>query len=202
MAVNPRVVAGVITAAVAIATPIVAVYEGLWTTAKPDRLAYNIPTVCYGETEGVKIGDTYTKSQCLKMLEKKLPRYEKEIDRCIKVAIPDKMKAAMISMAYNVGSAGFCRSSTLRLLNEKKFKASCDAMLQWTKAGGKFRQGLLNRRQSERKLCLEGINDKVETTPILKQPEPKPAPAVVPPVKKPTPPPPPKPVKSWWQFWK
>jgi GH24 family phage-related lysozyme (muramidase) len=56
-------------------------FEGLALKAYPDRLAHNLPTVCYGETEGVRLGDHYTKEQCTEMLANKLPRYWKEIDR-------------------------------------------------------------------------------------------------------------------------
>jgi lysozyme len=137
----------------------VAPWEGLWTTAKPDRLAYNIPTVCYGETEGVKIGDHYTKEQCADMLAAKLPRYNAEISKCIHVPISDKTRAAFVSFAYNVGSGGFCRSSAARRLNAGDSRGACDALMVWNRAGGRVVKGLTNRRAAERKLCLEGIGE-------------------------------------------
>lgn len=154
---SKKVASGVVAAAIAIAVPIVASFEGLWTTAKPDRLAYNIPTVCYGETEGVKIGDTYTKSQCQEMLAKKLPRYAAEVDKCIKVTISDKTRAAFISFAYNVGTSGFCKSTAARKLNAGDTRGACDALMAWNRAGGRVVRGLINRRTAERKICLEGI---------------------------------------------
>jgi lysozyme len=150
-------IAGVVTAAVLLAVPIVASFEGLWTTAKPDRLAYGIPTVCYGETEGVKVGDTYTPAECADMLAQKLPRYAEEIAKCIHVPISDKMRASFISFSYNVGTAGFCKSTTARLLNKGDKREACDALMSWNRAGGRIVAGLTNRRNAERKLCLEGI---------------------------------------------
>jgi lysozyme len=148
---------GIITAAVLLAVPLVASFEGLWTTAKPDRLAYGLPTVCYGETEGVKVGDTYTPAECADMLAQKLPRYAEEISKCIRIPISDKMRASFISFSYNVGTAGFCRSTTVRLLNNGDKRGACNALMSWNRAGGRIVQGLTNRRNAERKLCLEGI---------------------------------------------
>lgn len=129
-------------------------YEGLWMVAKPDTLAYNIPTVCYGETEGVKVGDHYTKQQCLDMLAAKLPRYWAEIAKCIKVPTSDNENIAYTSFSYNVGSGGFCKSTTLRKLNQGDHAGACHAMASWDRAGGKEVKGLQNRRASEIKICL------------------------------------------------
>lgn len=154
---NRKVAAGGIAGAIMIAVPIVAQFEGLWLVAKPDRLAYGIPTVCYGETEGVKVGDKYTQKQCEEMLAKKLPRYAAEIEKCFKVPVSEKAGAAFISLAYNVGSGGVCRSSAMRKWNAGDKRGACDAFLVWNRAGGRVVQGLINRRKTERKLCLEGI---------------------------------------------
>lgn len=148
----------VIAAAIAIAVPITGQFEGLWLVAKIDKIGTGQPpTVCYGETEGVKVGDRYTKVECDAMLAKKLPRYQNEILKCINVDVSPKMLAAFTSFAYNVGSAGFCRSTTLKKLNAGDKRGACDALMQWTRARGVVVRGLVNRRNAERRLCLEGI---------------------------------------------
>lgn len=156
-------VTGSIVGAAMICTPLVAQFEGLWTTAKPDKLAYGLPTVCYGETEGVKVGDTYTKAECDAMLAKKLPRYLKSALSCINVPVSDKQLAAYGSLTYNIGEKAFCRSTVVNRLNSGDYIGSCNAMMSWVNAGGKRVQGLANRRAKERELCLEGITD---TTPL------------------------------------
>lgn len=152
-------VTGGIVGAVIICTPLVAQFEGLWTTAKPDKLAYGLPTVCYGETEGVKVGDKYTKAQCDEMLAKKLPRYLNSALSCITVPVSDRQLAAYGSLTYNIGEAAFCRSTVVKKLNAGDPFGSCDALMSWTRAGGKFVQGLANRRAKERDLCIQGIAD-------------------------------------------
>lgn len=129
-------------------------WEGLWLTVKPDRLAYNIPTGGYGETENVKLGETHTKEYWQALLAQKLPRYWAEIAPCIKVPISDNEMLAYTSFAYNVGSAGFCKSSAARKLNAGDHSGACQALMGWNHAGGREVQGLTNRRASERKLCL------------------------------------------------
>lgn len=152
------ITAAVVAAAIKFAVPVTAKFEGLWLVAKVDRIGTGQPpTVCYGETEGVKVGDRYTPQECADMLAKKLPRYEAEIAKCIKVEVSPKMLAAFISFAYNVGSGGFCRSETVRKLNEGDKRGACDALLSWNRARGRVVPGLTNRRREERKLCLEGI---------------------------------------------
>jgi lysozyme len=105
-------------------------FEGFALKAYPDRLAHNLPTVCYGETEGVKLGDHYTKEQCTEMLANKLPRYWNEIAPSIKVKVSDNEKIAYTSFAYNVGSGAFKKSTMLRRLNAGDHKGACDALLR------------------------------------------------------------------------
>lgn len=150
---------GVTAGAVVLCCSMVAPYEGLWLTAKPDKLAYNIPTVCYGETEGVKLGDTYTKAQCDEKLRKKLPRYLGSAASCITVPVSERTLAAYGSLTYNIGEKAFCHSTVVKKLNAGDPFGSCDAMLAWSHSGGKFVQGLYNRRVKERADCLRGIND-------------------------------------------
>jgi lysozyme len=129
-------------------------FEGLALKAYPDRLARNIPTVCFGETEGVKLGDRYTKEQCTDMLANKLPRYWSEIASSIKVPVSDNEKVAYTSFAYNVGSAAFRRSSMVRKLNAGDHKGACNALLAYDMASGKHIYGLKRRRIAERNICL------------------------------------------------
>lgn len=150
-------------------------WEGLWLTVKPDRLAHNIPTGGYGETENVKLGETHSKEYWQALLAQKLPRYWAEIAPCIKVPISNNEMIAYTSFAYNVGSAGFCyakpynqkKPSTLvKLLNTGHHEQACNALMAWNHAGGREVQGLTNRRASERKLCLTPDRQTIEA-PVI-----------------------------------
>lgn len=151
-----RLVAG--SAAAAMAVALVGAWEGLRTEAYLDIV--DVPTVCYGETRGVKLGDRYTRAQCGDMLVTGLRDFEAGMRRCLANpdAIADETYVAMLSATYNVGVAGFCGSSMARRLNAGDVRGACDALLLWNKAGGRVVQGLVNRRQDERRLCLKGVS--------------------------------------------
>lgn len=116
-----------------------------------------VPTACYGETLNIKMGMTFTKAQCDEMLLKRLDEFAGKVEACVKKPMSDKTLVAFTSMAYNVGSGGFCGSTTARRYNAGDLKGACDAMLAWNKAGGRVVPGLTARRERERKLCLEGL---------------------------------------------
>ena len=147
-------------AVIALACAFIQPWEGLWLTAKVDRIGTGRPvTACYGETEGVKLGQRFTKQQCDEMLAKKLPRYAAEIAPCIKVKVSDKTRAALVSFAYNIGSPRACGSTAFKLLNRGNIRGACDALMNWNMAQGRVVKGLINRRAAERRLCIEGINE-------------------------------------------
>lgn len=154
---NVKITAAVIAASVTVAAPLTMKWEGVSLRVYKDRLAYNIPTYCYGETEDVDFNKTYTIAECGALLRKKLPRYTREIAMCLTGEISATTLGAFTVTAYNIGTAAFCNSSMARRFNLDQKTAACDALLLWTKAGGQFRQGLLNRRKAERRLCLEGL---------------------------------------------
>lgn len=133
-------------------------FEGLRTVAYADPVG--IPTICFGETRGVKLGDVATKAQCEGMLKASLAEFSAAIDRCLPQNLPDAPYVAFLSAAYNIGPDAFCASSMARHARAGNLQAACDALLMWDKvtiAGAKVRlPGLTNRRVEERKLCLSG----------------------------------------------
>lgn len=133
------------------------VCEGLRTVAYRD--VGGIPTACFGETQGVKMGDTFTPGQCADMLATRLERdYGPAVDRCVRHPLPPGRKAAYTSFTYNTGAATFCASSIARKENAGDVAGACDALLLYDKvriAGVlTYWPGLHNRRVKERDLCL------------------------------------------------
>lgn len=61
-------------------------------------------------------------------------------------------KAAMVSLAYNIGLGAFAGSTVLRQHRAGNFEAAADALGLWNKAGGKVMAGLTRRRAAEAKL--------------------------------------------------
>ena len=141
---------------IAICTPLVAAWEGLYLRTYKDRLAHDLLTVCYGMTKAedpnISLSDVYTKQECQQFLADALPRYYKGIAKCIKVELTEHQKAAAVSLAYNVGIGAVCKSTFVRKLNERD-PAACDYLMRFSMASGRVVQGLLNRRRAERKVC-------------------------------------------------
>jgi lysozyme len=140
----------------AAAIALVAGWEGLRTKAYLD--AVKVPTVCFGETRGVKLGDSYTAQQCKTMLGNRLVEFEMGMRKCLRNpdTIPDGPYIAALSLSYNIGTGAFCRSSVRKLLDAGQIRQACDAFRNFTRAGGMRLQGLVNRREAERAMCLKG----------------------------------------------
>ena len=137
----------------AIATAVVAAYEGISLTAYPDIVG--VPTICYGETKNVKLGQKATKEECDEKLSARLVEFNHGVESCVTRTMRDNERVAFVSLSYNIGTAAFCKSTVVRRFNAGDKVGACDAILMWNKAGGKVVQGLTNRRAKEREICLK-----------------------------------------------
>ena len=140
-------------AAIALAVPVVMHFEGKRNDPYSDVVG--VRTVCYGETRGVE-ERRYTDAECSAMLLKALHEFNAEIGRCITRPVPDNVRAAILSWAYNVGSDAACKSTLMKKLNAGDFPGACAELSRWTMAAGKVYPGLVRRRAAERALC-EGM---------------------------------------------
>lgn len=132
-------------------------WEGLRTVAYRDIVG--VPTICFGETRGVAMGDSRTVEECKVMLGQGIAEFAAGVDKCLTrpASVPDLSYAAFVSLAYNIGNGAFCGSTLVRLANAGDMRAACDQILRWNRAGGKVVQGLVNRRQAEHAMCLDGL---------------------------------------------
>lgn len=185
-------------ACLALAVPSVKAYEGYWPTVKVDTIGTGRPcTGGYGETEGVKCGETHNEKYWADKLQMRLQgEYDTQIGKCIHVDLPDSARAAALSASYNAGTAAVCRSPMVAKWNAGDVRGGCEALAGWyIRAQGHVVQGLINRRAKERRLCLSGLsteNNKSVDSRAVNRPV-APAPVISP---KPVAP---KPACSWWR---
>lgn len=141
--------------AAALMTTTVATWEGK--SNDPYRDIVNVQTVCYGETR-VEMR-RYTDAECEDMLADALGGFARHVMACTPNlrGRPEQLAAAT-SLAYNIGSAAYCRSTVDRRFDAGNWRGGCDAILMWNRAGNRVVKGLTRRRQAERKLCLEGLS--------------------------------------------
>ena len=130
-------------------------WEGKRTVAYQDIVG--VWTACYGETRGIEKGDTFTDEECDAMLGQGIVEFADGVDKCLVVQVPDLTYGAFVSLAYNIGTGAFCRSTLVRRANEGRLRDACDQILVWNKAGGRVVQGLVNRRKAEHEMCLKGL---------------------------------------------
>lgn len=121
----------------------------------PYKDVVGVQTVCFGHTGADIIPwKHYSDAECKSILEADLQKVAKQIDPYITKPIPVATRGALYSFAYNVGARSFQTSTLLRKINAGDTKGACDALRSWTYAGGKKWQGLINRREIEREVCL------------------------------------------------
>jgi lysozyme len=133
----------------------VASFEGVRTVAYLDPVG--IPTVCFGETANVRLGDNYSIEECRKLLGTRVAEFGRAVDKCVNSELPPARKAALVSFSYNVGQTAFCNSTLVKLLNEGKTVEACNQLPRWVKAKGITLPGLVKRREQEREMCMEGL---------------------------------------------
>jgi lysozyme len=144
-------------AAMAAAVTLVANWEGLYTDPYKDIVG--VWTVCFGETAADNVAMRhYSADECKAMLPKSLVKYDDGIRTCLTRDIPNSMRIAFLSAAYNIGVKAFCGSSMARLANAGELERACDALLNWDRAGGRVIKGLHNRREDERRVCRRDLN--------------------------------------------
>lgn len=144
--------------AVAIATALAAPAEGLRQVAYRDPVG--IPTICFGSTKGVRMGDTKTVDECKALLTKEMLDAVSRVDTC-RPGLPVNVLAAFSDAAYNMGPTIACdtsKSTAARLLAAGKYYEACDQLPKWSYArvAGVAVQlpGLVKRREMERKVCI------------------------------------------------
>lgn len=111
------------------------------------------PTIGFGTTEGVKIGDRTTPPEALARALRDVQKFEGAIKRCVKVPLAQREYDAYLQLSYNIGETAFCGSTLVKKLNAQDYDGACREILRWNRAQGREVRGLTIRREGEYKLC-------------------------------------------------
>ena len=131
-------------------------------------VAYQCPakvwTIGYGHTgPDVKPGMLITEKRAEELLKSDLERFEKDVSSLLKVPVNENQFSALVSFAFNVGSdidadkiaEGLGDSTLLFLINNGAPIERCaNEFPKWNKCKGKVLNGLVKRREDEKKLFL------------------------------------------------
>lgn len=151
-AANMRMITAALTLSAAGLVGIVS-YEG-YTNKAARPLPDDVLTLGFGSTKGVRQGDTITPPVALARALREITEFEGALRRCVKVPLSQNEYDAALQLSYNIGSTAFCNSTVVKRWNAEDYEGGCDAFLMWNKVKGHVVQGLVNRREAERKLCL------------------------------------------------
>ena len=115
----------------------------------------DVPTIGFGTTAGVRMGDTITPQVAVSRALSDVSKFEGALKRCVKVPLTQGEYDAYLSLSYNIGSGAFCGSTLVRKLNASDYAGACKQVLVWDKAGGRRVQGLTARRNREYAQCRQ-----------------------------------------------
>lgn len=90
-----------------------------------------------------------TPAQETALLGRTVAPYADAVRAQVRVPLTQNQFDALVSFSYNIGTAGFAGSTTLRRLNAGDYAGAADAMRMWNKSDGQVVQGLVNRREAE-----------------------------------------------------
>ena len=119
----------------------------------------NVWTIGYGSTEGVFQGQTITEPEASALLMKELQRYERAVDFACDAN--QNEFDAFVSLSFNIGIAGFQKSTVLKAHKRGDHESAARAFAMWNKGGGKVLPGLVRRRAAEAALYLTSVPDDV-----------------------------------------
>lgn len=135
--------------------------EGVSLAPYNDRLANNVQTVCFGETNVAM--KRYTLPQCKDMLSGSLSTYAEAVRNLTPGFdnLTDGQKVAVIDLAYNTGIANYQGSTLRKRYAAKDFPGACSEFIKWRFVRGRDCAiaanncaGIYKRRLLERAACL------------------------------------------------
>lgn len=119
----------------------------------------DVPTIGWGRTKNVKMGDICTIDQAEKWFREDVAWAEEAVNELItkwNVKLSQSMFDALVSLVFNTGPSSVTLASTIgRALDSGDYCLACNAFFLWRKQKGKDLLGLARRRAKEMVLFLE-----------------------------------------------
>lgn len=109
----------------------------------------DVPTIGYGHTKGVKIGDVCTEEQALEWLREDCADAEECLRRTVRQPVSQSQYDALCSLVFNIGCFNFVTSTLLKYLNARDYHSAAKQFARWNKQKGIVLNGLTRRREKE-----------------------------------------------------
>jgi lysozyme len=130
-------------------------FEGLRLEAYQD--VGGVWTIGYGHTGDVKRGMKITASEATELLRKDVQWAVDCVKRAVSRNVNQNQFDAMVDFTFNVGCGAFTGSTLLRMFNAGDTTGAADQFLRWKFVKGVKVDGLLRRREADRKLFLTPV---------------------------------------------
>lgn len=112
-----------------------------------------IPTIGYGHTAGVTLGQSITAGRAETLLSRDLAAAAAVVDRLVTVPVNNGQRGALASFVFNLGRSSFQSSTLLKRLNMGDDEGTASEFARWVYAtiNGRKTQlpGLVKRREAE-----------------------------------------------------
>lgn len=129
--------------------------------ARPYLCPAGVPTIGYGSTryeDGTRvtladpsISEPRAHKIMLAVLDKE---YAPAVNRYVTVTLQQNQFDALVDFAYNAGAQALRTSTLLKRVNEGAFELAAEQFGRWVYGDGKRLNGLVTRREAERRLFL------------------------------------------------
>lgn len=124
----------------------------------------DVPTIGYGTTSGVKLGDKITEEKARTMLQNELQnKFATPISKCLNVPMYQHEFDAVVMFGYNVGVGGVCNTSVGKYFRAGEYEKGCMAMLNFNKQRvskyaktGKYKV-VWNTKHTQKYIILPGL---------------------------------------------
>ncbi|APG19283.1 glycoside hydrolase [Kosakonia radicincitans] len=124
---------------------------------RPYQCSAGVWTSGIGHTAGVAPTRDISEKEAAVNLVADVLHVERRLAACAPVAMPSQVYDAVVSFAFNVGTAAACRSTLVWFINHKQWQQACNQLPRWVFINGDRNRGLENRRERERAWCLKGV---------------------------------------------
>ena len=127
-------------------------FEGLRLFAY--RCPAGVPTIGYGHTKGVRMGQAITEKQAEGFLKEDVAPIEKYLND-VGINFRQEQFDALVSWIFNLGAGNFQHSTLFnKICTDAPDGEIAEQILKWVNAGGKPLTGLKRRRVAEANMFL------------------------------------------------
>lgn len=113
---------------------------------------HDVPTLGWGHTRGVAMGDTCTPEQADAWFLEDIAWAEECVNRAVRAHMQQTEFDALVSLCFNIGCPAFSGSTLVKVLNGGDYDAASEHFKDWNKQNHVELAGLTRRRTAEQEL--------------------------------------------------